>query len=230
MTTTTELLSAIGTGFGTAVTLGYDSSTAAHDIYEGYILSLLCGAATGLGWKLEFRDGNAKPTSHLLFRLGPGRLSSKKFTHVYLTKNQKTDLEAHIGVKVVGKAPRVASNKFHSGPKTIVHEFDLLVLPSADADNCRKHDTDPSSSSVVIHAEAKFYGSDLPLPIGRGVVGLAAECDLAGKSVLVTNRNGATVEDLIRHYRIEFRFLVTPSGKGESHIESLFKQFLLAAP
>jgi hypothetical protein len=83
---------------------------------------------------------------------------------------------------------------------------------------------------VVIHAEAKFYGGNLPLPVGRAVVGLAAECNLAKKSVLVTNQNGPTVQDLVEHYGVEFRYLVKPSGKGESHLISLFQKFLSAAP
>ncbi|WP_167621969.1 hypothetical protein [Paracoccus sp. AK26] len=150
------------------------------------------------------------------------------FTHVHLTKSGKADLEAHIGVKVIGKAPHVFTLK--KKPANVLHEFDLLVLSSAAADTCRLLGTDPVHGSVIAHAEAKFYGGNLPLPLGRAVVGLAAECDLAKKSVLVTNRNGATVQDLIKYYEVEFRFLVTPSGKGEHHLVSLFEHFLKAAP
>jgi hypothetical protein len=223
-----SLLPAVQGMFSAASSLGYNKKGAAHDIYEGYVLTLLLKAADNQLWKWQLRDGKSKPTSHVLFRLGPGRLPSGNFTHVLLTKPGRADLEAHIGVKVVGKAPYVKTKKKKSA--SVVHEFDLLVLRSAVANFCRAVGVDPSHSSVIMHAEAKYYGGNLPLPLGRAVVGLAAECDLAGKSVLVTNQNGPTVEDLIAHYGVDFRFLVTPSGKGESHLIGLFEQFLIAAP
>lgn len=225
---TSSLLPAVQAAFSGAASLGYNNKGAAHDIYEGYILTLLLIAADNEGWKPFLRDGQNNPTNHVVFRLGPGRLPSGNFTHVLLTKPSRGDLEAHIGVKVIGKAPYVKTIKRMSA--NVVHEFDLLVLPASAANLSRSSGIDPPHSSVLIHSEAKFYGGNLPLPLGRAVVGLAAECDLAGKSVLVTNQNGATVEDLIAHYGVEFRFLVTPSGRGESHLISLFERFLQAAP
>jgi len=224
----TSLMSAVKTAFGSAVTLGYNKTTAAHDIYEGYVLTLFLNAARNEGWYWEPRDGIGKTTGHIVFRQGPGRLPSGNFTHVYLTKRGKQDLEAHIGVKVVGKAPYAATPTKKAA--NVVHEFDLLVISSSDASACRLMDIDPDHKSVVAHAEAKLYGGNLPLPLGRAAVGLAAECDLANKSVLVTNRLGTTVQDLVEYYDVKFRFLVKPHGKGESHLVSLFEQFLRAAP
>ena len=228
MAPTSLLLSAVQAAFGSAITLGYNSSSAAHDIYEGYILTLFLRAAKNEGWTMQTRDGNGNPTSNVVFRLGPGRLPSGNFTHIYLTKPRKMNLEAHIGVKVTGKAPYAATLKKKSA--NVAHEFDLLVLTSDDADVCRRFDSDPAHVSVVAHAEAKFYGGNLPLSLGRAVVGLSAECDLANRSALVTNRNGASVEDLIKHYGIGFRYRVTPAGKGESHVISLFERILRSAP
>ena len=45
-----NLLSAVQAALGSAATLGYNSSTAAHDIYEGYILTLFLQAAESEGW------------------------------------------------------------------------------------------------------------------------------------------------------------------------------------
>ena len=58
-----NLLSAVQSAFGIAATLGYNSTTAAHDIYEGYILTLFLRAAAMDSWKLECRDGAGAPTS-----------------------------------------------------------------------------------------------------------------------------------------------------------------------
>ena len=73
------------------------------------ILTLFLRAATRDGWMWQCRDGAGNPTNRIVFRLGPGRLASGSFTHVLLTKHGKMDLEAHIGVKVSGKAPYVVT-------------------------------------------------------------------------------------------------------------------------
>jgi hypothetical protein len=218
------MLTTIRAALSTASTLGYSSSTAAHDVYEGYVLALFLQAASAEGWSVELRDGSDNPTSTAIFRLGPGRLASGNFTHVRLTKVGKVDLEAHIGVKV-------------RGASTLAHEFDLLLLPAAVAANCRRTNRDPSCADVVAHAEAKYYGGNIPLPVGRAVVGLAIDCGMAqpfhpsGKSVLVTNQNGSTTEKLVQFYGVTFRFLIKPSNSfGLYHTVQRFRAMLVAAP
>lgn len=216
--TTASLLPAVMAGLSAATTLGYDSSSAAHDVYEGYMLTLLLRAAANEHWRWDLRDRSGTVKTHAVFRRGPGRLPLGGFTHAHLTKTGKADLEAHIGVKVRGS----------SG---VLHEFDLLVLPSSKAASCRLHQHDPTRGDVVLHAEAKYYGGDLPLPLGRAVVGLTVDCDLFGKSVLVTNQNGPMVEKLINNFQTAFRFLIKPSNAiGEYHLIRLFETFLRAAP
>jgi hypothetical protein len=217
----TSLLPAVRAAFAAARSLGYNNATAAHDVYEGYVLALLMRAAMNRGWTPHLRDVAGKTPSHVVFRLGPGRLPSGNYTHLLLTRPNEVDLEAHIGVKVSGKAPyRVTPSRVSA---TVLHEFDLLVLPASAADRCRRHGTDPTYANVFAHAEAKFHGGNLPLPLGRAVVGLAEECNLAGRSVLVTNRNGLSVQDLIQHYGVAFRFLVTPGSQGETSLVSFFE-------
>jgi hypothetical protein len=212
------MLSTINGVLSTAATLGYSSANAAHDIYEGYVLAHLLRAASFESWTAELRDGSDNPTTHAIFRSGPGRLPSGNFTHVRLTKHGKVALEAHIGVKV-------------RGASSIAHEFDLLLLRATVAADCRQANQDPSSSDVIGHAEAKYYGGNLTLPIGRAVAGLAVDCDLSGKSVLVTNQNGMTVEKLVQYYGISFRFLIKPSnGAGLHHLVNRFRSILVAAP
>lgn len=218
-----SLLASVQSAFSTAVALGYNSGTAAHDVYEGYVLAKLVEAARSDGWTCELRDSTGALTTRAVFRLGPGRLPSGNFSHVRLSKPGKPDLEAHIGVKVRGKSP-------------VAHEFDLLVLRRSAADLCRRTGSDPVRSDVVIHAEAKYYGGNLSLPIGRAVVGLAVDCDMAtihpfvSPSVLVTNQNGFTVEQLIAHYGVTFRFLITPANpRGEYFLEDLFRELLKTA-
>lgn len=219
-----SMLPTIQAALSTAATLGYNGASAAHDVYEGYVLALVLQAASAEHWTVELRDGSDNPTMHAVFRLGPGRLPSGNFTHVRLTKAGKVDLEAHIGVKV-------------RGASSIAHEFDLLLLPATIAAACRRANLDPSSTDVVAHAEAKYYGGNLSLPIGRAVVGLATDCGMIaplhsnGRSVLVTNQNGRTVEDLVQHYGVTFRFLVKPSNaRGVYHLVRRFRTMLNTAP
>ena len=117
-----------------------------------------------------------------------------------------------------------------TGQSGVVHEFDMLIIQRTAANACRKANLDPVYSDVVAHAEAKFYSSSIPLPIGRGVIGLAIECDLFNKSVLVTNQNAYNIEKLIKHYGLEFRYLVSPGSKGEYWTMQFLKNILLSAP
>lgn len=219
-----SMLSTIQAALSTAATLGYNGASAAHDVYEGYVLALFVQAASADHWTTELRDRSDNPTTYAVFRLAPGRLPSGNFTHVRLTKPGKVDLEAHIGVKV-------------RGASSIAHEFDLLLLTASVAAACRRANQDPSYADVVAHAEAKYYGGNLSLPIGRAVVGLATDCGMTaplhsnGRSVLVTNQNSSTVEALIRHYGVTFRFLIKPSNSfGIYHLVQRFRAMLNSAP
>lgn len=219
-----SMLSKIKAALSVASTLGYNRASAAHDVYEGYVLALFVQAASAEHWNTELRDGADNPTTHAVFRLAPGRLPSGNFTHVRLTKPGKLDLEAHIGVKV-------------QGASSIAHEFDLLLLTASVAAVCRQTNRDPSYADVVAHAEAKYYGGNLSLPIGRAAVGLATDCGMTtsfhsnGRSVLVTNQNGSTVETLVQHYGVTFRFLIKPSNSiGIYYLVQRFRAMLQAAP
>ena len=130
--TSSSMLPTIQAALSTAATLGYDNSTAAHDVYEGYVLAIFLQAAANEHWTPELRDGSDNPTTHAVFRQGPGRLPSGNFTHVRLVKSGKSDLEAHIGVKVRGNS-------------SVAHEFDLLVMTAAEARVCRQTNQDPSN-------------------------------------------------------------------------------------
>ena len=212
------MLTSVRSALSSAKILGYSNSSAAHDIYEAYILTMLLRAAQCEGWQWDLRDQAGNVTTRAVFRMGPGKIASGNFTHVRLTKSGKYDLEAHIGVKVTGQS-------------TVSHEFDLLLITKTDANACRTGQVDPSYTEVVGHAEAKYYGGNLSLPIGRSMVGLSVDCQLRNKSVLVTNQNGRTVESLIRHYGVAFRFLIEPSNpSAEAKLVQLFQNFLQAAP
>lgn len=216
-----DLLPDVEAALGMAVHAEYAKKAEQHDLFEAYILTLMLEAAKATGWALSLRDGWGNTVTAPLFRRGPGRLSSRKFTFAHMTRRGRRDLEAHLGVKVAGRAPVLKSPTTASG--RLLPEFDLLILPSHEADTCRAGNEDPDHSVVIAHAEMKYHGGNLSLPLGRASVGMAGECLLTGKSVLVTNRMGLTVQDLVEHHGVTFRYRVTPaSAVAEGYVRSWF--------
>lgn len=223
--TTSSLLTDVEAALGVSVELGYASKAKQHDLYEAYVLTLLLQAAHAKGWALALRDGWGRPVTSALFRLGPGRLPSRSYTLVHLSRSGEPDLEIHLGVKVSGCTPVAVSPPTASS--RLLHEFDLLVLPARIAEACRTGNSDPNYAAVVLHAEMKYYGGKLSLPVGRAAVGMAVECVLAGKSVLVTNRLGYTVQDLVEHHGVTFRYRVLPTNPtAEYHLVKHFQTLL----
>lgn len=222
---TSSLLTDVEAALRMSVDLGYASRAKQHDLYEAYVLTLLIQAAYAEGWTLELRDGWGCSVTSALFRLGPGRLSSRSYTLVHMSRPGTPDLEVHLGVKVSGRSPVGVS--LPTASLHLLHEFDLLVLRASIADACRAGNTDPDYSAVVLHAEMKYFGGKLSLPVGRASVGMAVECALAGKSVLVTNRLGYTVQDLVEHHGVTFRYRVLPvNPTAEYHLVKHFQTLL----
>lgn len=222
---TGNLLTDVEAALGTAVTLDYANKAKQHDLYEAYVLTLLLQAANDEGWTLQLRDGWGHPVTSAVFRLGPGRLPSRRYTLVHMSKLGRPDLEAHLGVKVSGRTPVGVSAATVS--RRLLHEFDLIVLPASDADACRAGNADPDYTVALVHAEMKYFGGKLSLPVGRASVGMAVECALAGKSLLVTNRLGYTVQDLVEHHGITFRYRVMPTNPiAEYHVVQRFRALL----
>lgn len=220
-----SLLADVETALGLSVDLGYASKAKNHDLYEAYVLTLLLLAANAAGWKLELRDGWGHTVTAPLFRLGPGRITSRNYTFARMSKAGRAPLEAHLGVKVSGQAPVGISSPTKSG--RLLHEFDLIVLPETIASACRATGDDPDHTAVTIHAEMKFYTGKLSLPLGRASIGMALECGLSGKSALITNQLGYTVQDLVQHHSVAFRFNVLPSNStAELYVKNWFSTFL----
>ncbi|WP_428515460.1 hypothetical protein [Roseovarius sp.] len=220
-----SLLTNVESALGLSIDLGYASKAKDHDLYEAYVLTLLLFAAHSEGWNLELRDGWGHAVTNPLFRLGPGRITSRKYTFARMTKAGREPLEAHLGVKVSGQAPVGISPPTKSG--RLLHEFDLIVLPETIASACRATGDDPDHTAVTVHAEMKFYTGKLTLSLGRASIGMALECGLSGKSVLISNQLGYTVQDLVQHHSVAFRFNVLPSNStAEWHVQKWFSAFL----
>jgi hypothetical protein len=144
--------------------VSYTSASAAHDVYEAFVLSLIVGVAQRSGASVEFRTARGQPTTSLLFRTSPGLLhvTSPAYSHAVIEFLNVPPLEVHLGVRVQGK----------SG---VLHECDVLVLPSDEADRSRAAAVAPRSSNCLLATECKFYAANLSLDVARSFVGLQAD-------------------------------------------------------
>lgn len=181
------MLSAITSVLGSAISSSPIAASSLPDIFEAYVLTLLVRAAGDEGGNVTFIDRHGAPATTLVLRTAPGYLYSeaKNYTHALIDFPGKPALEAHTGIKVAGK----------SG---VLHEFDVVVLDRAEAENCRQNSVSPRSSRTLIGVECKFYTSALQLHMARGFVGLVA--DISTKSpYFVTNTSSTSVEKLLSH-------------------------------
>ena len=196
-----NLLTEIGQALGAATTPALTSASAANDVYEAYLFSLVLEAAKaeGAAIRLECIDGGV-PTS-FIFRSSPGYLNSRAHNYGYavLAFANCPVLEAHVGVRVSG----------HSG---VLHECDISVLFQREADVCRSRSQHiaPRSSQVVVAIEAKFYAADLGLHLGRGFLGLVRDTS-AHNTFFVINRSARSVERLLAHKRQQWEHHVLPT-------------------
>ena len=181
------MLTAITSILGPAISTTPLAATSLPDVFEAYVLSLVLKSARDEGATISYTSRDGRPATSLIFRTSPGYIFStaKNYTHVVISFPDQPTLEGHVGIKVSGK----------SG---VLHELDVAVLESAEAENCRQNNLNPRSVKALLGVECKFYASSLQLHLARGFVGLVA--DLSVKNpFFVTNTNSASVEKLLSH-------------------------------
>jgi len=193
------MLSAIQSIVGPLVNISTVSSSAANDVFEAYVLSLIVRAACEEGAIVSYVDRDGIAATSLTFRTSPGQIYStaKNYSHVMIEFPNLPVLEAHIGIKIAGK----------SG---VLHEADIAVLDRAEAENCRRNSVSPRSSKVIVAVECKYYTSALQLHLARSFIGLIS--DLSSKDpFFVTNTSANSVEKLLSHRVKHWEKNITPS-------------------
>ncbi len=161
------------------------SASAASDLFETYVFTLVVRAAQAEGANVAYLDVNGAPVRAFVFRTSPGYIWSKThaYTHAVLTFPGKEPLETHVGVRVAGK----------SG---VLHELDVCVIRQSEADTARQNQVHPRSAKVIIGVECKFYTTPLPLNLARAFIGLGS--DISSKNIIfVTNAESESVEKLL---------------------------------
>jgi hypothetical protein len=165
------------------------SASAANDLYEEYLWAVVIDAAMGLlgRSKVWLEDVHGNVATRPVLRTSPGRIWSvtHPYTHAVLDFGPGQELEAHVGIQVVGRS-------------RVWHECDLAVLDRTEGTRCRVQQVPPRSSSVLLAAEAKFYATPLSLSLAREFIGLRS--DVAARSTwFVANTSRPNLARLLVH-------------------------------
>jgi hypothetical protein len=213
-----DLLQAIQAALGPAILPSLTTASAGWDIFEAYVLSIILEAAEIEGATIGFRNIDGSVPTIFTFRTSPGHIwwNTQPYSHAEIQFSNLPLLEAHTGVYVSGK----------SG---LIHEADVLVLLSEEAQLSRQNQVPPRSKRSIIAAECKFYSSGLRIGLARAFVGLCS--DLSSRECFfITNITGVSVEKLLTHQRKKWQSPVQPSQvvaveRLRNAVQDVFKDF-----
>lgn len=219
MTDIDDLLAEISTNLAPAIVPGMNSALAASDLYEAYSLTLLKEAAETESGVVTFSDRSGNQTNTLVFRTSPGNIFSTaaNYTHAVVAFPGQPLLEAHIGIKIQGR----------SG---VLHECDVVVLRSAEAETCRQNAVHPRSHSVILATECKFYTGSIPLYLARAFMGLGSDIS-TDNCYFVTNSESGSAERLLAHHHRNWEHRIVPRlgmdvTRLRNQFQKAFKNFI----
>jgi hypothetical protein len=196
-----QLLAEIEQALGAAIRPSLTAGSAADDLYEAYLFTLVISAAKAEGGSITYRCINGGFPNPFIFRTSPGYIGSRQHNYGYaeIEFTGCPILEAHVGIRV-------------SGHSNVLHECDISVLLKDEADLCRAGPDliAPRSSKIVIAIEAKYYTRDVPLHLGRSFLGLTRDLS-ADRVFFVANRSGRSVEKLLSHKKQLWERPINPS-------------------
>lgn len=198
MAVSDELIGEMENVISASAGIGYSNSSAANDVYEGYIWALCLQAAKLQNGIVSFETSSGQSAYSLIFRTSPGNIfsQSQQYTHANLSFGGCPPLEVHIGIKVLGKS-------------RVLHECDVAIVEKAEAELCRRESVHPRASKVFMAIECKFYTSNLQLHLGRGFLGLTNEIH-RDERYIISNARSSNVAKLINHHKAEWEFGVFP--------------------
>lgn len=203
MTITDDLLNEIDGTLGAAISSSLNTASDTSDIFEAYVFSLVIEAARTEGASIVYRDVFGNTPTTFVFRTSPGYIFStnRPYTHAVISFQNKAPLEAHIGVRVVGK----------SG---VLHESDVAVIQQAEAETCRQRQVPPRSPKILVAIECKFYSTPLQLHLARAFIGLTSDLS-ANKTIFVTNSSSNSLEKLLTGRGRDWEHNLTPAALVE---------------
>ena len=214
-----DLLNAFQMALGQLVTPTLTSASKTSDLFEGYVLGIVLDAAVAENANIHYRDVNDQPTNQFIFRSSPGYIFSDEqlYTHAVIDFPGCRSLEAHIGVRVAGRSD-------------VLHECDVAVLYRSEGVTCRTNRVHPRSAKVLLAAECKFYGTSLPLGLGRSFMGLGSDLG-ASDCYIVVNTTSPAIEKLLTHHDRKWEHEIRPNSpvavtRLKNSFQKVFKNFI----
>lgn len=145
--------------------------------FEAYIFSLVVQAVRQAGGTVEIRGINSGPNPNpIVFRGSPGYMGSRaqNFCFAHCTLNS-LEFEIHVDIIYVGSSGAT-------------HEIDVSIYEAKAANRVRRNPgTQPRARHLRAAFECKCYDSKLGTALGRGFVGLVADCRPTKIKDFVTN-------------------------------------------
>jgi hypothetical protein len=211
MTKVDDLLRELRTHLGAAVS--YTTASAANDIYEGFLFSLVVATARKSGAVIRYEDVRGNKARNLTSRTSPGQLYSTRqdYTYAVIEFGRAPALEVHVGVKV-------------QGTSGVEHECDVLVLDAAEAVLCRRLRTSPRAGKCLIAIECKYYTAYLPLGQARGFAGLSADLGNSAHPIFVANIGSGSVTKYLNGRRVSRELNVISDAPEIEGVQSLVRE------
>lgn len=148
---------------------------------------------------IEVKDSNDRLTNNLIFRLGPGRIYSPSSNPGFICfRYNNKEYEIQNGLRVKGKSH-------------VLHELDVCIIKRDAALRRRANQVDPIANDIVFLAECKYYGTPLPLNLGREYLGLSSEFHLRVKT-FISNTSSDDIHKLITKHKGTENFNISPSN------------------
>lgn len=205
MTSITDLQNALTTLLGASAKFWPGGKPKLDDYYEAYLWAETVEAARGKRWSVEFVNAGVS-RDQFTFRMGPGVFnSSTPFSYAKFRIGLLAKGELHIGIRI-------------RGISTVLHEFDVVGIDQHQANIARRDRTHPSHAATRLHIEAKFHKSDLSLGVGRGIVGLKADCPSIHPFLVSRAEGSDTMRTLIKHYGGTYVHNGFPTDTGISYL------------
>ena len=208
--------------------ISHSTTTKLYDLYEAYLFGLTVDAAESIGLTVHFRVADGTPAKELVLRTSPSAISRQAaaarpqdlFTHAELRRSGKPMLEVHLGVYIQSSS-------------TVSHEADVGVIDANEATHARATGTNPRASKTILMLEAKCYGTNLPLHIGREFLGLGEEFHRS-KDILVANSPSRSVHSMLSHRKRRTHLDLIPASDEETLLKSAItiklKDYLASHP
>lgn len=160
--------------------------------YAGYIFCLLLAAiervADANTLQLRSAYSPQQNTASLAFivRGSPGPLNSTEQDFGFAWFQYKGEgYEVHLGVQ-------------YRGSSGVLHEFDVSILPSETANDCRTSNKAPGPGKACAIFECKCYSKKLGIELGREFVGLKTDFTSVPMARLITNVEADSVAQFLK--------------------------------